>query len=277
MTTFIHSIKTICCCLFLCIAVQAVSQTIAETKNIELTFNKTSSLIFPAGITAVDRGSRDILAQRIKGVENVLQLKAGAVEFMETNLTVITKDGRLHHFIVRYSEQPGQLAIPVDAKTDAIAPVQFTTEMTEGSMTEYAKRVIASSKKSKIAGTSKFDMKLALQGIYIQDDVLFYHLRLSNHSNIPFHTDVIRFYVKDKQKSKRTASQEVVEYPLYQYGEAHYVEGRSTHDLVFALPKFTIPDAKFLNIQVMEKKGGRHLHLKIKNRTIVNAKLISAR
>jgi hypothetical protein len=41
--------------------------------------------------------------------------------------------------------------------------------------------------------------------------------------------------------------------------------------LVFALEKFTIPDAKYLAIQIMEKNGGRHLSMKINNRKIMQA------
>jgi hypothetical protein len=38
-----------------------------------------------------------------------------------------------------------------------------------------------------------------------------------------------------------------------------------------ALEKFTIPDAKFLAIQIMEKNGGRHLFMKVNNRKIIRA------
>jgi hypothetical protein len=55
------------------------------------------------------------------------------------------------------------------------------------------------------------------------------------------------------------------------------VVGQSEHVFVFALPKFTIPDNKFLEIQIMEKNGGRNLELKIHNKTIIKAKLIAPR
>jgi len=41
--------------------------------------------------------------------------------------------------------------------------------------------------------------------------------------------------------------------------------------LVIALEKFTIPDAKFLAIQIMEKNGGSHLSMKIGNKKIMQA------
>lgn len=260
-------------------AVKANGQAVTETPNIEVTFNKTSSIVFPAVITSVDRGSRDVLAQKAKGVNNVLQLKAGRTNFKETNLTVITADGKLHHFFVRYADEPSTFTIQAvenaedDQKT---IPLLFQTEMTEADMENYSRLILSSQKKIRLKSTGKYDMRLSLQGIYIQDNTMFYHLKVINNSNIPFHTDMLRFFVKDKQKVRRTASQEVIEAPIRHYGNAEMIKGKSSQDLIYALPKFTIPDAKVLTIELMEKKGGRHLQLHIKNKTIVKAKPVQS-
>src|SRR6478609_7705688 len=110
--------------LLLTIVIRAVgqpadrSEEIIKTLPLEITFNKTSSIIFPAVIKSVDRGSRDILAQKAKGVGNVLQLKAGKENFSETNLTVITGDGVLHQFTINYSGQPISLTFNISAYED---------------------------------------------------------------------------------------------------------------------------------------------------------------
>lgn len=252
----------------------AFSQVAPESRNVEVTFNKTSSIVFPTGITSVDRGSRDVLAQKAKGVSNVLQLKAGKTNFKETNLTVITSDGKLHHFFVRYAEAPATFTIQATESSEenrVSVPLLFQNEMTDADMKQYTSYILESPRKFSLKRKSRYDMKLALQGIYIRGNIMFYHLKISNDSNIPFHTDMLRFYVKDKQKVKRTASQEVVEVPLYHDGNSEVVPGKTTSNIVYALPKFTIPDAKVLSIELMEKKGGRHLQLAIKNRIIVKA------
>jgi hypothetical protein len=43
---------------------------------------------------------------------------------------------------------------------------------------------------------------------------------------------------------------------------------------VVALEKFTIPDKKFMGIQIMEKNGGRHLSMKMSNKDILKAILL---
>lgn len=274
-------VRIILASFFALFAVTASGQSANESQNIEVTFNKTSSIVFPAVITSVDRGSRDVLAQKAKGVSNVLQLKAGRVNFRETNLTVITGDGKLHHFFVRYADRPSEFIIQATepgvkgGKAEPI-PVLFPAEMTDNDMGEYARKIIASQKKKGLKGTAQYDMRLSLQGIYIQENIMFFHLKVRNKSNIPFHTDMLRFYVKDKQKVKRTASQEVAQTPLYHYGDAKVINAKSSRDLVYALPKFTIPDAKVFAIELMEEKGGRHLRLAIKNKIIIKAQPVPA-
>jgi conjugative transposon TraN protein len=255
--------------------IDSFGQQVTKPQNIEVTFNKTSSIVFASAITAVDRGARDILAQKVKGVNNILQLKAGRVNFRETNLTVITSDGKLHHFFIRYAERPETFTIQADDITDVnermTAPVIFNDEMTTDQMQQAAEKIISTSH-SKVKATSGNQMKLTLRGIYILDNTMFYHLSISNYSNIPFHTDILRFYVKDRKKTKRTASQEVEETPVYRYGNPFVIKGQSTEELVYALPKFTIPDAKTLHLELMERNGGRHLSLKVRNKSIIKAK-----
>lgn len=259
----------------------AISQPSIESQNLELTFNKTSSIVFPAVITSVDRGSRDVLAQKARGVNNVLQLKAGRLNFKDTNLTVITADGKLHHFLVRYAEHPASFTIQISEPTvsdsnEAFSPLLFQTEMTSADLESASELILDKPDQFRLCATSHDDMKLSLQGIYIQDNVMFYHLRIANKSNIPFTTEMLRFYIKDRQKAKRTASQEVAQVPLHQYGNVSEVDGLAAVDVVVALQKFTIPDAKVLIIEWMERSGGRHLQLAVKNRKIISARAILA-
>ncbi|MEJ7829587.1 MAG: DUF4138 domain-containing protein, partial [Segetibacter sp.] len=70
------------------------------------------------------------------------------------------------------------------------------------------------------------------------------------------------------------AVQELEVKPLYIHGDTTVIKSQSEHVFVFAVSKFTIPDKKYLAIQLMEKNGGRNLQLKIGNRKIVKAQPI---
>ncbi len=54
-----------------------VKGSVIAPYHLAVTFYKTTNLVFPYTIKSVDRGSKDIIAQKANGVENVLQVKAG--------------------------------------------------------------------------------------------------------------------------------------------------------------------------------------------------------
>lgn len=273
MNTFI---KIILGGLMLLMLKDANSQSPKKEQLLEVTYNKTVSICFPAVIKSVDRGSRDLMAQKAKGVENILQLKAARENFPETNLTVITADGLIHEFTVTYATEPDRLIVNTNgtATEPKATSLIFQTSMTESEFDNHAKTIIESKRSIRFHSEKKYKVGFALRGIYIKDNTIFYHFRISNTSNINYDVDFLRFYIKDKEKVKRTASQEVNIEPIYTFGKALSIEGKSFEDVVYALEKFTIPDAKRLVIEMYEKNGGRNLNLSIKNKTIVNARLV---
>jgi conjugative transposon TraN protein len=243
---------------------------------VEVTYNKTSNIVFPTVIKSVDRGSRDVLAQKAKGVSNVLQLKAGKEDFPETNLTVITADGILHQFTVNYSSQPGNLTFDLcesvigKNRTSLI----FQTEMTEADMEKYSSGILRAKRTIRFVNERGYKIDFALLGVYIKEGVMFYRFRIRNRSNINYDIDFLKFYVRDRARIKRTASQEMEVKPIFVYGDNQVVKGKSELNIVFALNKFTIPDSKHLDVEMFERNGGRHFDLVIKNRTIVDAQLL---
>ncbi|MCD9015235.1 conjugative transposon protein TraN [Parachryseolinea silvisoli] len=253
------------------------AQSIAYS-SIDVTMRKTTSIVFPVGIKSGDRGSNDILVQKAKGARNVLKVKAGRKNFQETNLTVITDDGSLHHYLVRFSDQPRKYVFFSDSleQRAVVHPLVHLTEANLHVVEEISKSIVASNNGRNVTSTRKNQMRLALKGIYIEGQTMFYHLQIVNKSNIPYDIDLLQFIIKDKQNVKRMASQEAIERPVFVYGDPAVVAGKATLDLVYALPKFTIPDAKDLVIQLMESRGGRHLEVRVKNKSIIRAKVIEA-
>jgi conjugative transposon TraN protein len=245
-----------------------------EPFHLAISFYKTTSLIFPYAIKSVDRGSRDVLVQKAKGVENILQVKAAKSNFKETNLTVITADGKFYSWILNYMENSSFINILIGANADNNKSNAFFSPggTNEANIHDNAK-IVANEKRS-IHGISdkKYKMKLQLNGLYIKDEVMYCKILLENNSNINYDIEMLGFYINDERKTKRTASQQIELQPLYVYGDTSVIYGQSKQVFVFALPKFTIPEKKYLFIQIMEKNGGRHLQLRVHNRTIVKAR-----
>jgi conjugative transposon TraN protein len=243
---------------------------------LEITYNKTVNLIFPYTVKSVDKGSRAMLAQKARGVDNILQVKAAVKDFEQTNLTVITADGKLYSFVVNYADDPSQLNIELIMTAASLKKANATLE--KGPSEEFLKNTSQHASTDpnvlhKIKAASH-RARLSLSGLYIKNEVIFYRLKLDNRSNISYGIESLRFFIDDKKRVKRTAAQQTEIIPLYVHGNTNLIQGHESHEIVFALPKFTIPDAKQLMIQLMENSGGRHLQLLVQNKAIIRARPI---
>lgn len=252
---------TLCVLIYLGSIAQTVQTKFTETRKLEVTYNKTTNIVFPSSITSVDRGSQDVLVQKVSGAENVLRVKADLKNFAETNLTVITSNGRLYSFLVSYADQPAALNITI---RDEVVVNEVATDYT----------ALVENKRGNVHSVDDKSSKVSakLEGFFVKDDVIFFKLKLENHSRINFDIDQLHFYIRDKKKSKRTASQEIVITPLSITGDTGTIESKVERTLVIAVPKFTIPDGKLLVIEMMERNGGRHLLLRAKNRHLMKAR-----
>ena len=219
---------------------------------------KTTSLVFPFSILHVDRGTQSVLAQPVKESPTILLVKAASKGFPETNLSVVTEDGSIYSFMVCYDSNPVTWVYHLPVNKSA-------------TLATYANAIIDNPKTIGGIKDHKWDMQARISGIYIKGDVIYYQLSLVNQSPVDYDIDLLRFYIRDKKKGKRTAVQENDLKPLYVVDNTSQVKANSNSSVVVALDKFTIPDAKYLAVQVMEKNGGRHLFMKINNRKIMQA------
>lgn len=237
-----------------------------ESSDIQIAYSKTTSIIFPYPIKCVDRGSREVLVQKAKGVENILLIKAAQPNFEQTNLTVVTSDGRLYSYILNYEEQHPILNIVEEGSKVSNQQILFKSESENQKLIqEYA--ALALSKKKKINGLkeNRFYISLGLSGIFIHEDVMYFRLLLGNTSRINYDIDQLRFFIRDQKKPKRTASQEIEIMPLFATSNVAKIPDESEVSVVFALSKFTIPEEKYFAVQLIEKNGGRNVELDVKN------------
>jgi len=244
--------------------------------SLAIAYSKTTNIVFPNSILSVDRGSSDVLVQKAKGVENILQIKAAQHDFTETNLTVVTADGQLYSFVLNFDEKKPLLNLVVGQKTSISEHLGSTEIENEAELKSYAEVAFYEKKKLRNVKDNKYNIKLQLNGLFIYEKVMYYRIKIANNSNVNYDISQLRFFIRDQKKAKRTASQEIEISPLYIYNNIELIEGKSEVCLVFALPKFTIPDRKYLAIQLMEDQGGRHLELQLKNKKLMQLAVLPA-
>lgn len=271
--------KKIMSLILVCWFIHAVrAQQPVGSLPLKITDSKTTFLIFPFTILHVDRGTKDVLAQQINEAKNILLVKASICDFKNTNLTVVTEDGGIYPFDVSYDSLPANSVYRLSPQSVH----EFSHELRPKEMNirnlENAAHSILNKRKS-IGGIKdrQWKMTARVKGIYIRDQVIFYQLGLKNLSPIDYDIDLIRFYIRDQKKAKRTASQELEVKPVYVAGNVQQVKAGAQNNIVFAMDKFTIPDAKILLIEILEKNGGRHLTLKVRNKKIVKAEILRER
>ncbi len=229
----------------------------AQTK-LNITTDKTTSLVFPFAIKHVDRGTSSVLAQQVKEAPEILLVKAALKDFTETNLSVVTDDGSVYAFTVNYDSKPTVWVLYL--------PVNRTA-----TISSYANMIMDNERTLKKLEDKKYNMKASVKGIYIKDNTIYFQVYINNDGTVDYDVDLLRFSIKDKKRSKRTAVQESEQKPLHITGNYNKVKGSNSTVFVAALEKFTIPDKKYLAIQMMEKNGGRHFLLKVRNKDIMKA------
>ena len=239
--------------------------------GLEVTFEKTVHLIFPAAIRYVDLGSQNIIAGKADDAENVLRVKAAVREFeTETNMSVICEDGSFYTFNVKYADEPEKLSIEMK---DFLSPTEgrlpsnradiyfkelgsespILVKLIMKSIYQNDKRII------KHVGAKQFGMRFLLRGLYAHNGLLYFHVRMDNESNMPYAVDFITFKVVDKKVAKHTAIQERMLQPLRAFHQVMWIGAGRSERIVFALEQFTLSEDKQLEVTLYERNGSRTL------------------
>ncbi|MBP7174290.1 MAG: conjugative transposon protein TraN [Cloacibacterium sp.] len=255
-----------------------------EPYKMEVTYDKTSHLIFPTAIRYVDLGSEYLIAGKAEDAENVLRVKATVRDFEpETNFSVITNDGRFYSFNVYYSSYPEAMSYDLLTMQKAVDKANGNDVLFEelgNNSPSLAGLLLETIYKNdnrivKHIGAKSFGIQFILKGIYIHNGKYYFHTELRNKTNVPFQIDFINFKVVDKKVAKRTVVQERPMIPLRTYKTLDEIGGKLTEQNVFLLDQFTIADDKVLLIEIFEKNGGRHQTLQVENSDLIKARLIN--
>ena len=256
--------------------------------GLEVTYGKTTHIIFPSAVRYVDLGSANLIAGKADGAENVIRVKATVKNFRdETNMSVITESGSFYTFNVKYSDEPLLLNVEmkdfihdgskVNRPNNALDIYLQELGCESPKLVHLISKAIHKENRRHVKhiGSKAFGIQYLLRGIYTHNGLLYFHTQIKNSSNVPFEVDFVTFKIVDKKVMKRTAIQEQVIFPLRAYNYATMVAGRKEERTVFTLDKFTIPADKVLVVELNEKSGGRHQSFTVENEDIVRARVIN--
>lgn len=249
-----------------------------EPYKIEITYDKTSHLIFPAAIRYVDLGSEYLAAGKAEDASNVLRVKAAVRDFKAaTNFSVITDDGRFYNFDASYSARPDALSYDLSVQRGPAGDV-LLRELGADSPATAGRLLESICKKGKRnvrhGSAARHGIRFSLKGIYMHGGKYYFHTELRNRSNVPFETDFVAFTIADRKASRRTAVQQRPVLPLRTCKSLSGTGRAAAEQAAFLLDPFALSGGKVLQIAVFEKDGARHLTLQVTRSELAKASVL---
>ena len=248
------------------------NSSIRPSYAIQVSASKTTHIIFPYEIRYADLGSKDIAGEAVEKAGNVFRLKAlGQNPFMETNLTIVTSDGRLFSFLISYKDHPD--AVTYDLTKQLLdGDVSKSAKVSSGSqarLTDNLNRqgelAMHSRRKIRHIGFKAQGMNLYLRNILYKDDVMYVVLGMANDSKLDYQIDYLRTYVMQMKKAgESSATQDVEVDPIKVFDASEgVIPRRDELTKVIAIERLTLEKDRRLVIQVGEESGGRQLAIQI--------------
>lgn len=262
----------------------SLSQAKLEPYKMEVTYNKTTHLLFPSPIRYVDLGSENLIANKAEDVANVLRIKSSVRDFEEeTNFSVITEDGKFYNFDVFYSSYPDTLNYDL-LKLQRNQEKEYSTDVLfeelkgeSSSLTELLIKTLYQLPKRTVKhiGSKSFGIQFLLKSLYVHEGKFYFIFQIKNKSNVSFDVDFVTFKITDKKNLKRTVVQDKVLSPIRTYSRDSTVNYQSDGEFLYLMDQFTFLEDQILEIELMEKDGGRHQKIQIENSDLVSAKVVN--
>ncbi|AZA89810.1 MULTISPECIES: conjugative transposon protein TraN [Chryseobacterium group] len=252
--------------------------------KMQVTYNKTSHLLFPSRIRYVDLGSDLLIASKADPIGNVLRVKSAVRDFEEeTNFSVITEDGKFYNFDVYYSSFPDVLSYDL-LKQQRSMEQQYSTDVlfedlkgSSSSLTELIMENLyeKSHRTIKHIASKSFGIQFSVRALHVNDNKYYFTLQLNNSSNVAYEIEWVTFKIVDKKILKRTVVQDKLLVPIRVNMPLTSASHHSDLMGIYLLDQFTLLKDQVLEIEILEKNGGRHQKVELENKDLINARLIS--
>ncbi|MBP2617827.1 conjugative transposon protein TraN [Chryseobacterium jejuense] len=260
----------------------SLEQAKLEPFRIQVTYNKTSHLIFPTSIRYVDLGSNFLVANKAEPIGNVLRVKSAVRDFEEeTNFSVITEDGKFYSFDASYSSYPEILSYDLVKLQRGMerqdADVLF--EDLKGSSTSFTWLIMEnlyrkSNRTIKHIVSKSYGIEFSVRALHVNDSKFYFTLQVKNQSNVWYAIELVNFKIVDKKNLKRTVVQDKILEKVRTYFPERIIADHSDSKGIYMLDQFTLLKDQVLEIEILEKNGGRHLKVQLENEDLVRARVI---
>jgi len=191
----------------------------------------------------------------------------------ESNLLVVTNDGEVYSYILKYSERLPELNyfIGGNESIGTEMPLMEDRQPHKRELDSIAERkqyfkrfgeYLMKSKNGRLATKRKKGIKLQLQRMVYNGSETYLTVEISNISGIDFEVDFLKVYTANGNKKRKASYQRLELDVLYVHEMPNVIKNGHSQKFVLVVPKFVLGDNEKLTLELKELKGGRKITLK---------------
>lgn len=199
----------------------------------------------------------------------------------ESNLLVITNDGQVYSYILKFKDRLSKMNYFIEEKESIgtekphIKHLEPTINspilLEESEKHRYKKNsaeLVSKVNKSRMYSKRNGRIKLSVKDVVFRDQVLYFLLTISNTSVLDYELNFIDFFIAHSESLRKRSFQKNYLSRLYSLGLPTVIKGRSRTEFVLVLPKFSIDRTKKIGIELNELHGERNITLQLPSRFI---------
>lgn len=231
------------------------------------------SLFFPNPIRQGITGTSDFIFTYNKEMEQylgLLQARPGE----ESNLLVLTKEGQVYSYILKYATHLPKLNyfVSINESIGNERPIGSSGSVNDSIVKTtngetYFKRFseyLINSRWPSVVTKHKKGMLLRLIKVAYNKNEVYLVLEIKNKSGIDFELDYLNISITNDNEKRKSSSQKIKQDVLYKHDVPTTVEDKDLKRFVYVLPKFVLGNDEKLLIEVKELKGSRFMALRTK-------------
>ena len=198
-----------------------------------------------------------------------------AVPGTESNLLVVTANGQVYSYILKYSRDLPKLNYIIK-EVESIGNEKPRQEfhMPSGDVMENMASgldgvnrfcgYLLGSRMDKIASKRQDGLLLKLLEMAYHKEEVYLVLEVKNRSGIDFEIDYLDVYVTNENKRRNASFQKIRQEIIHKYAMPNHIGYGGSNRFVLVLPKFVLGPNGNLEIVMKERKGDRGISLRVK-------------
>ena len=234
--------------------------------------SKNVAIFFPNPIKQAITGSDNFVFTYNREKEQyfgLLQAQPGA----ESNLLVLTSDGKVYSYILKYNRElktlnrfiKKQESIGTEkpiAKNISKIPLIEGDYENRATFFEKFSRFLLNRNFKTLASKNENGIILRLKEIVYQQSEVYLVMEIENISGIDFEVNYLNVSISSSNKKRKSSYQDLIQNAIFKYEFPSIVRNSETKRFVYVLPKFVLGKNEKLIIELTEKHG-RKIKLKL--------------